>query len=397
MIKHFLYLSLMFFYINGIGYIFHFIISRKLGPEGYGEFMVLYSFMLIVGFFSNVYPTIAIKNILENKEEKLEVLRFLRIVAFITGLLFFSILSILSPYLKDFLHISNTFSIIIIALVSLLIFLENVEKGYLQAENRFGIYSFLNGLELTLRLLLAIIFVNLGFGIEGALSSSVFSMLFSLIILVYINKNIFGSVKKLSFKKMIKSFLLVSPSGFFVYADDIFIKRIFEPLIAGYFASASILGKAYIWFILTLFSVIFVKISEKKEKAVKYILYFFIFMVFSFGITEIILYFIGEKVFLLLFGEKYLQAYEILPFYIFSVLPLLLNLVIYYINISLEKAFFSVYVHLVFYYLGFAFIKFNSVYEYLAYIFIINAFFLVFNLLFFLKKFQDIHKQSIPQ
>ncbi|WP_041675840.1 lipopolysaccharide biosynthesis protein [Sulfurihydrogenibium azorense] len=397
MIRHFFYLSVMFFYINGIGYVFHFIISRKLGPEGYGEFMVLYSFMLTVGFFSNTYPTIAIKNILENKEEKLGVLRFLRIVAFITGLLFFIVLSLLSPYLKDFLHVSSSFSIIIIALVSFLIFLENVEKGYLQVENRFGMYSFLNGLELTLRLLFAIIFVEIGFWINGALSSTVFSMFFSLILLMYINKNLFGEIKKLPFKRIIKSFFLVSPSGFFVYADDIFIKRVFDPITAGYFASASILGKAYIWFILTLFSIIFVKVSEKKEKAFKYVKYFFIFIIFTFGVIQILLSLVGEKVFLLLFGDKYSQAYEILPLYIFSILPLLINLVIYYVNISLEKAFVSVYLHLILYYCGFVFIKFASVIDYLTYIFIINAVFLIFNLFLFLKKFQDAHKQSIQQ
>ena len=76
----------MFFYVNILGYIFHFIVSRKLGPELYGEFMVLYSLMLTVGFLSNIYPTLTIKAVLENKEQKYEILRFIRMIAGLTGL-----------------------------------------------------------------------------------------------------------------------------------------------------------------------------------------------------------------------------------------------------------------------------------------------------------------------
>ncbi|MGC9081069.1 lipopolysaccharide biosynthesis protein [Sulfurihydrogenibium sp.] len=394
MINSFLYLSLMFFYVNILGYIFHFVVSRKLGPEGYGEFMVLYSFMLILGYFSNVFPTVVIKGVLENDTEKYSILRFFRLIAVLIGFVIFLIILAFSGFIKNFLHVSDVYSILTVSLISLIIFLEKVEKGFLQAVNKFGLYSFYNAGELTLRLFFAVILINLGFGINGAISSTFFSLSISLILLLWTNKNIFGNIKKIPIKGVLKSLLLTTPTGLFVYADDLFIKRVFEPVLAGYFASASIVGKAYIWFILTIFSVVFVKITENKKDYRKYIYYFLGFVIFSFLSAEIVIYFVGEKFFILLFGSKFAKAFSILPIYLVTIIPLLINVILYFMNVSLEKTFLGMYIHLIAYYLGFVLIKFQSIEDYLIYIFTLNLLFMFINLYVFLKQFPNIHTQK---
>ncbi len=394
MIKNYLYLSIMFFYVNILGYIFHFLVSRKLGPVGYGEFMVLYSFMLSISFLSNVYPSLVVKNILENVYNKYEILRFFRLISILTGSVIFLCIATTTPLIKDFLHIRDDFSLFIIAFISLILFLENVEKGFLQALGKFNVYSFLTAGELTLRLIFATVLLNLGFGINGAISSTFFSMLILLILLFFINKNLFGNVKKIPLKNITKSIILITPSGLFVYADDIFIKRVFDPVLAGYFASASILGKAYIWFILTLFSVVFVKITENKEKFIKHISTFIPIVFITFLLLECLLYLVGRNIFVLLFGDKFTNAYEILPFYIIAIFPLLINLIIYSVNVALEKIFITIYTHLAIYYLGFILLEFSNVKEYLLYIFALNLFFLLINLFLFLNLFPNFHKQK---
>jgi O-antigen/teichoic acid export membrane protein len=104
----------MFFYVNILGYVFHFVVSRKLGPELYGEFMVLYSLMLTVSSLSGIYPNLTIKVVLENKEQKYEILRFIRIITGLTGLIFFIGLTISLPFIQSFLKITHKLAIIIV-------------------------------------------------------------------------------------------------------------------------------------------------------------------------------------------------------------------------------------------------------------------------------------------
>jgi Polysaccharide biosynthesis protein. len=365
---------------------FHFIVSRKLGPELYGEFMVLYSLMLTVGFLSNIYPTLTIKAVLENKEQKYEILRFIRIIAGLTGLIFFIGLIISLPFVQSFLKITHEFAIIIVGLVWLVVFLSSVEKGFLQAQEKFKEYSFLNSFELTFRLIIAVFLIEIGLNIYGAVGSSFFAELLVLIIVLFINKNLFGKIKKIPIKDIFKTSLLSVPVGLFVYADDLFIKRVFDPTTAGLYASASILGKALIWFCMTLFSVIFVKLTEDKTNYRKYLLYslglFLAINLIAFVGTLIL----GKPIFLMLFGSKFLDAYQYLPFYILAIIPLIFNLTIFTSNITLERFKALVIVNLVLYYLGFILINFHNVYQYILYIFLFHFISFMINLYFFLKK-----------
>ncbi len=386
MIKNFSFLSLMFLYINILGYVFHFTVSRSLGPEKYGEFMVLYSLMLSVSFLSSVYPTLTIKEVLENEIKKYEVLRFLRLMALVAGLFAFLVGIFLSSFFKSFLNVSDLSSFFIVSLVWFFIFLISTEKGFLQSQNRFGLYSLINSLELSLRLVFALILVSLNFGVNGALASTLISVSLISVLLFYINKNIFGKVEIITIKKIIKSFLLISPTGIFIYADDIFIKRVFDSYTAGLFASVSILGKAIIWLCITLFSVFFVKIAKDKENYKSYLIKSILLVIFIIISSSLFSYLFGKEVFSILFGDKFLEASEFLPYYILSIFPLLINLLIFSTNVAIEKFIVLIYLYLISYYLGFVVLKFNNVYEYMSYIFIFHFITLIINLYLFLKK-----------
>lgn len=386
MIKNFSFLSLMFVYVNILGYIFHFAVSRTLGPEKYGEFMVLYSLMLSVSFLSGIYPTLTIKEVLSDEIKKYEILRFLRLIALGTGLFALLIGISFSSFLKSFLNVSNLSSFFIISLVWFFIFLTSTEKGFLQSQNKFGLFSLINSLELTLRLVFALVLLNLNFGVNGALASTLISVFFIAILLFSINKNIFGEVKYIPIKRILKNFLLISPTGVFIYADDLFIKRVFDSYTAGLFASVSILGKAIIWLCITLFSVFFVKISQDKVNYKSYLIKSIFLVSFIILSSSLLTYLFGKKAFSILFGSKFLEASEFLPYYILSIFPLLINVLIFSTNIAIEKFIVLIYLYLIAYYLGFVMFKFANVYEYMAYIFIFHFITLIINLYLFLRK-----------
>jgi len=384
--KNLSYVSLSFLYVNILGYIFHFYVSRKLAPEGYGEFMVLYSLMLTVGNISNIFSIISVKTIVENIENKYETLRFLRLFSLSAGCVLVFLGVLLSPFIKTFLKISYLPYIWVVVTTWLFMFSIAVERGYLQANDRFGITAFSSAFELTVRLVITVILMYLGFYIWGAIFPSLFAFISVLIFLLAVNQNFFGKIKKINMKKILTVAAYSSPSGFFVYMDDIFIKRIFPPDIAGYYASASILGKALIWFSITLFSVFFPKIVAAKEiKEFKSLCWKIILLIIGiFLLSDLTVVIAGKKFFLMLFGDKFKSGFAILPFYIISVLPLTISTVFIGINTAKERYLKIIYFQLILYFSGFILINFKTVFSYLFYIFLLN---LLFVLIYFYNTF----------
>ncbi|MCS7203732.1 MAG: oligosaccharide flippase family protein [Thermodesulfovibrio sp.] len=366
-----------FFYVNILGYVFHSVISRSLGPVGYGEFMVLYSFMLTVGNITSLLATVSVKTLVENFDSRYEFLRSLRLIGIVLGVIFAFFVCLMSPYLKSFLYVTEYYYFFIIALVWLGMFMLAVERSFLQSVGKFPLFAFSSAMELTIRLITAVTVLLLGFKVGGVIFSSAAGIFAVLLFLLLKNSELFGKRAKLNIKKMVKIALYVSPSGFFVYADDIFIRRVFDESTAGLFASASIVGKVLIWLTLTLLGVYFPKFVRYKETSE--IKRFFLQMVGLIFLIELLSQFvlltIGEFLFLALFGEKFKEAVLYLPYYFLSVLPLLLTLLFISIFTALEKGFFLIYFHLLVYYLGFIVLSFTSVFSYIKYIFVVNLIF----------------------
>ena len=70
----------------------------------------------------------------------------------------------------------------------------------MQAQGKFKEYSFLNSFGLTIRLIIAIFLIEIGLNIYGAVGSSLFTELLVLTIVLLINKNLFGKIKKIPIK-----------------------------------------------------------------------------------------------------------------------------------------------------------------------------------------------------
>lgn len=371
--------TLAFFYINILGYVFHSIVSRSLGPVGYGEFMVLYSFMLTVGNITGLLGTVSIKTVVENFDRRYEYLRSLRMLGVILGIIFSVSVSILSPILKDFLHVSSTYYFFIIALVWLGMFMISVERSFLQSIGKFPLFALCNSAELTLRLICAIVLLYFGFKVGGVLFSSFVGIFIILLFLLWFNRELVGNRPKLNLRKMLKIALYVSPSGFFVYADDIFIRRIFDEYTAGLFASASIVGKILIWLTMTLIGVYFPKFVQSRgdSSLKKFILQMSGLIVIAEICGQLGIFLIGKPLFMLLFGTKFESAFAFLPSYFFSVMPMLFNIIFISVATAIEKGIILIYTHLLCFYLGFLVFNFYSVRDYLEYIFLINLAFTI--------------------
>lgn len=376
-----------FIYINIVGYVFHSVVSRSLGPTGYGEFMVLYSFMLTVGNATVILSAASIKTIVENINHRYEFLRSFRITGFVIGVFLACMVFILSSYLRSFFNVKEYYYFFIIALAWLGMFMLAVERSFLQAIGKFPFFALSLAIELTLRLAVALIALYAGFQICGVIFGSAAGVFIVLFFLLFKNGHIRGVKASLDIKKILKIALYVSPSGFFVYADNIFIKRIFDEYTAGLFASASIVGKILLWFILTLLGVYFPKFVQYKMKPhfTNFVIQMIGLAILTEIIGQIIVLIVGKQLFLLLFGNKFEPAFNFLPLYLFALFPLLLNMIFFSMATALEKGIFLIGFHLFVFYMGFILIEFFDIMSYLQYIFTINAIFLVFYFFFFKK------------
>ncbi|WP_353683373.1 oligosaccharide flippase family protein [Thermodesulfovibrio sp. 3907-1M] len=384
--------TLAFVYVNILGYVFHSAVSQSLGPAVYGEFMVLYSFMLTVGNITVLLGTVSIKTIIENYQSRFNFLSSLRLTGLMIGAVFALTVCALSSYLREFLHVTEYYYFFIVALAWLGMSLVAVERSFLQATGKFPLFAFSTAIELTVRLIAALVAIYAGLKVGGVLFSTAIGAFAVLIILLIINGNFKAKRAQLNIKKMLTVALYASPIGFFVYADNIFIKRILDEHAAGIYSAVSIVGKVLVWFILTILSVYFPKFVEAKDSASfrKLVFHLLAIVVLSEVMAQIACLLIGKPLFLLLFGAKFESALKFLPLYLLALLPLLFNIVFISMAVALERYFCMIYAHLFLFYAGFLIFPLRSISDYLAYIFCINAFFVLLYFLSFKKELKCI-------
>lgn len=389
MFKNLSYVSISFIYINLLGYLFHIIVSRQLGPVKYGEFIVYYSLILVGSNVAGILGNISVKKIIENPELKFETLRFFRIFNLIVGLIFFLLIIIFSGIISDFLNLTGSFYLYLVALAILLALIVTPEKSLIQADKNFKSLSIINSTELTMRFFFAIILIFSGYEISGAILSTPFALLMVFFVLLYLNNHVFGKINPIHLKTIIITILYISPMSIVIYFDSIFVTRVFSYENAGIYGSFSVLGKTALYFCLTLFNVFFpefllLKDSKKMYKIIRLanILTFSIYIVII-----IVVILVGKPIYEFLFGYQYISGFQYLVPYLIALIPLTLNSYNIGLLTVLEKYLPLIYFYLISYLAGFIILDLSKIIVYIGYIFLINfVFYLVFLIALFLSK-----------
>lgn len=380
MLKNISFVSLAFLYSNILGYIFHFYVSRKLGPVLYGEFMVLYSLMLTIFNLCGILGTVAVKFLVESKDGE-KVFNYFRRLGVITGFIISIVGVVISPYLQKLLKIDKIYYFLPVSAAWLLAFIVTIERSYLQANNRFGKLSLSSALELTMRLVFVIGVLNFGIKLFGVLMASVVGLIASLLYL-FVENRVKVKIKfkqDIPFKRILITAAYISPAGFLVYADTLFIRRIFDSYTAGIFSSISIFGKAVALFCISAFTVlfpVFVKFKESdKRKLYILLIKALIFLTFYFIIVELVIFLCGKEIYNIAFGKKFSIGFSYLWIYIASMYPLTLSILFINVLTAIQKFISVIYIHLFLVYglfMFFMIIKPVSVYHYIISYLILN-------------------------
>ena len=340
-------LTVSFFILNTANFFYHFFAARQLGPESYSVIASLFSIIYLFSVGSNVIQTSITKfaAIFYAKKSfgKLKFLknRALRKLSFYSLGLFLVYLAI-SPLIAIFLHI-ELLPVLITGILILFIFILPVNRGILQGIQKFSALGLNLIIEGVVKLVLVVIFILIGWEVNGALGAVVLGTFFAFI---FSFSKIKGKLKKFDTKAVYSYslpviFAILSITAMFSL-DLLLVKHLFLGKEAGYYSALSLLGKIVFFGATAISLVMFSKVSElharkvdtkkilKKAMAITGFIAIFItivYFIFSGLITSII------------FGEEYFRIIPLLgPFGVFmTFMSLIYILTLYKLSIDKKK------------------------------------------------------------
>ena len=348
--------------VNVGAFIFHLIMGRFLGPANYGILGTLLTIVYIVNVPINVIQTTITKFVSQfkalNENNKISLLirgsfRKLFVIGFFSTLF----IILISPLIAQFLHISKL-NIILLSPIILFSVLLPIVRGTLQGLQKFNLLGLNLILEIIFKLGLGIIFVYLGYKVNGAISAVVLSFLFPILLGLFTIKNFFEKKQTDSFdQKKIYNYtypVLISLTLMsLLFTIDVFlVKHYFEEELAGFYVAASIIGKIIFFATFAISQVMFPKSVEKfsLNQSSKTILKKSLLLVSLLSVPITIFYFIFPQfVTLILFGNEYMKINNLLgifgiaiSLFSFSYLLVLYNLSISRINLIFPLIFFVI-------------------------------------------------------
>lgn len=330
---------------NICGFLFNLLLARRLSTIDYGVYGSLVALFSIITIPPQSLSTTLVKfsseYFLENNIGKgaslfKESFKFLAIIGFIiTG-----ILIVLSQILLQFLHISNIFLIIFIAIVIGLYFVSIVPMSFLQGRLQFGLAAIMIALGGLAKIMGGFLFLILGFSVFGALGGVSLSFIIPCIIGAIPLLYLFSSHKKsqISLKGILSyafptSVAMISLT-MLISVDLILVKHFFTPHQAGLYAGITFVGKSIFYFTGSIPLVMFpllIKRHKKNENIHKlFILAILLVIIPSFFAIACFILFPHIVITIFLGGKQYGEIANYLGIYglfitAFSVLNLLVN------------------------------------------------------------------------
>ncbi|MGE5197215.1 MAG: oligosaccharide flippase family protein [Deltaproteobacteria bacterium] len=250
------------------------LIAHRLTPADFAAFNSLIAIMLFVSAPLSTIQTATAKYAAEFNANNLPdnvkaLLSGLFKKSLIFSLLTFLIVYLFSFYLLDKLRISSAYSGCILALLLAVSWLSPVFTGALQGLELFKWLTSVSVIGGFAKLIFAVIFIQLGFNVAGALGAIAAGVLITLIISVYpVRKMIsFNAVPvEMNFQEIFVYLFPVAISTFCFTAltnmDMVLVKYYFNPQDSGAYSLAQMAGKIFLFLPTSISIVMFPKTSS---------------------------------------------------------------------------------------------------------------------------------------
>lgn len=317
---------------NFINYLFNLVMGRLLVVSDYGLMVSLSSLFVFFGIFILTFSStfakfVAVHHANKNKKGIGEIILHGTKILIVFSLLLFAVLSVSTPLLAGFLHVTNISYLFLIYIAICFAILFSVPFGVLQGQMRFYLLSFVNGMQAVLKLIFGTLFVILGMKVLGALFGIVIGAVVpTAVILIFLVRPHAAHVNRSFFSEWtVTKELMRYGSGFFMSAigvtilsstDIILVRHFFSPVVSGQYAALSLMGKAIFYLVGPIGLAFFPLIAYKKEKkeSVTPVLFMTIGIVCAASLALSFIYFVFPHLVLAIFFPK--AAYKILDQYL---------------------------------------------------------------------------------
>jgi len=306
--------------------------ARLLGPSEYGDMSAILSFVMIASVGGGAISTVTIRYsgelyALRQFSTLKKLWKGLSKTILMISIVLFVLSLILTIPLSHFFSINSKLALIIGFSSIIGGFLILINRGVIQAMQKFTFFSFLSILEMFLKFVFGILLVNIGFKLYGAMAAITLGTLATYFVSFFPLKPIFTNRnakrgKELTIDK--QSILRYSLPTLMVYIilviginlDIILVKFYFSPEQAGLYAAISTVAKIVLYATGPIVAVMFPIISESKAKGEKHynVLLFSIIFTLILALGAMVLFnLIPGKIIGLLYGSQYLTYYWLLP------------------------------------------------------------------------------------
>ena len=327
-------------------YIYHLIFGRILGPSSYSELATFISISTIFAAGFTALGTVIMKFASIEKDENVKSLfMWINKISVKVGIFLFFLLLILSSLLSNFLAIHINI-ILLLPFVVIFLFFSSIYRSFLQGLLKFTKSVVVANVDAVARLTMGLILVGLGFGVMGASFAFLIGMFLSVAISVYYLKKYF--VKKVKpyskseelIKFAIPVLVMTISVTSLITTDVVLVKHFFDAHLAGIYASISTLGKIIVYGTTPIAAVMFPIISKRhaaNKRSVKVLLLSSLLTFAIAGSVLVLYYFFSYQAVNILFGGRFIEATQYLFIFGFFSLFYVLDYLLIYFYLSVDK------------------------------------------------------------
>ena len=339
-----------------LGYLFQIIMGRMLSVSEYGIFSALMAMIVVIRAPMTTLSMIISRRVSTYRSEqdngKLGYLfywinrKLLLIAVVLIVLVVFNI----KP-LQNFLLIEKSAHLYLLLIILLIAFPQAVNNAYLQGLQYFKWLSVSGVLATLLKIIITVILIYFGLGVAGALGGVIFST-FIILILTYVvlrpslskNNASISNTTHLLFKSAMPVLLANVAFAVMTQIDMVLVKYYFSEQEVGIYAAASILGKAVMYLPGGIAMALFPMVAENHAsgKSSAHLMFQAVGVTALLSLTgALFYYFFADSIIVLLYGNDYKEAANVLKYFGFAILPMALVMVAEHFLIAMGRVLFT--------------------------------------------------------
>jgi len=221
--------------------------ARLLGPTGFANTTAVYTLLMLMSAITLTFQVVCAKYVAsrETESEKVSVFNLLHQRAWIAGIGIGFLLLLFRAALSRYLNLPGTLLITLLATATAFYIPLGVRRGYIQGVQAFGPLAINFMLEGVVRLLGALLLINAGLGVTGAVLASVLAVFLSYFLAKPcppISMSLQDRVP-IPFEEGLQAIVFFSGQVIINNFDIVLVKHFFLSDEAGLYAAISLVGR----------------------------------------------------------------------------------------------------------------------------------------------------------